>query len=168
MVTTEEEFRAVLGQFATGVTVITVATAEGQAHGMTANAFASVSLNPLLVLVCVDGRARSHPLIHKRRRFGVNVLAEGQQNLAEYFARPSEDHEMAERLGIAYWFTERGTPLLRDCLAHLECEVVSTHDEGDHTVFIGAVEQMGHRPGRPLLFYRGRYRNLDHDEPTKE
>ena len=164
----KDEFRKVLGQFATGVTVITVAGSEGQVHGMTANAFTSVSLDPLLVLVCVDGRARTHPLIHQRKRFGVNVLAEGQQHLADYYARTSEDHETADRLGAVYWFTERGTPLLKNCLAHLECSVVSAHDEGDHTVFIGAVEHVGLQKGQPLLFHGGRYRRLEPDEPEKE
>ena len=153
-----------MGRFASGVTIITVAGAAGQMHGMTANAFTSVSLDPLLVLVCVDGRARTHPLIHARGRFGVNVLAEGQQAVAEYYARTTEDHETAHRLGLRCWQTERGTPLLEDCLAYLECRVISTHEQGDHTVFIGAVEQVGVREGRPLLFYAGQYRRL---EPAK-
>ena len=168
MPTRETEFRTVLGQFATGVTVITVAGGGGRVHGMTANAFASVSLSPALVLVCIDESARTHPLIHKHKCFGVNVLGEEHQDLAEYFARPVEDHERAERLGIAYWFTERGTPMLKDSLAYLDCTVVSSHDEGDHTVFIGAVEELGYRAGRPLLFFRGKYNRLEADKTRED
>ena len=89
------EFRNALGSFATGVTVITV-DYEGEVHGMTANAFSSVSLDPPLVLVCVDHRARTHAHLHARKRFGVNVLAENQQIISEYYARPAQDHGHAD------------------------------------------------------------------------
>ena len=91
MAVTEEEFRKALGSFATGVTVITV-DYEGAVNGMTANAFSSVSLDPPLVLVCVDHRARTHAHLHAKKRFGVNVLAEDQQAISEYYARPAQDH----------------------------------------------------------------------------
>ena len=165
MAVSKEEFRKTLGRFATGVTVITVAAGDERVHGMTANAFTAVSLEPLLVLVCIDHRARTHPLVQARKRFGVNVLGEGQQALADYYARADQDHETAHRLGARYWYTERGTPLLEGCLARLECRVVSVYEEGDHTIFIGAVEHVDGRDGRPLLFYAGRYRRLERGVP---
>lgn len=161
MAVSKEEFRKALGRFATGVAVITVAAGKGRVHGMTLNAFTSVSLEPPLVLVCVDRRARTHPLLHAGKRFGVNVLAEGQQALSEYYAHAAEDHETAHRLGARYRVTGRGTPLLDGCLAHLECRVVSSYEEGDHTIFVGEVEQVDAQEGRPLLFSAGKYRRLE-------
>ena len=87
----QSEFRKAMASFATGVTVITV-DHEGEVHGMTANAFASVSLDPTLVLVCVDHKARTHTHLHARKRFGVNVLAENQRAVSEYYADPNPDH----------------------------------------------------------------------------
>ena len=98
MTVTPTEFRSALGSFATGVTVITV-DSEGEVHGMTANAFSSVSLDPPLVLVCVDHRARTHAHLHARKRFGVNVLAQDQRIISEYYARPAQDHRHAEAGG---------------------------------------------------------------------
>src|SRR5579863_10395314 len=105
---TQAEFREAMGSFATGVTVITV-DYEGEVHGMTANAFSSVSLDPLLVLVCVDHRARTHAHLHARKRFGVNVLADDQQVVSEYYADPSPTHEHAEReAGARFDRTQHG------------------------------------------------------------
>ncbi len=163
MAPTTQAFRKAMARFATGVTVITVATDDGHAHGMTANAFTSVSLEPLLVLVCVNRRARTHALIHARGRFGVNVLAEGQQPIADHFARPDGDRESAHTTGARYRYTKSGTPLLEDCLAQLECRVTAAFEQGEHTVFIGQVEHVKARDGRPLLFYGGRYRKLEAD-----
>ncbi len=160
MVPTTEAFRKAMGRFATGVTVITVATDDGHAHGMTANAFTSVSLEPLLVLVCVNRQARTHALIHARGRFGVNVLAEDQKPLADHFARPDGDRQAAHATDAPYTYTKAGTPLLEDCLAQLECQVTATYEQGEHTVFIGRVEHVKARDGQPLLFYGGRYRKL--------
>jgi len=154
-------FRRALGRFATGVTVVTVARGKRHVHGMTANAFASVSLDPLLVLVCVDRRARTHPLIRAHKRFGINVLAENQRAVAEYYARRDQDHEAAHGLGVRYWQTKCGTPMLEGCMAHLDCRLVSSHRTGDHTIFIGEVEQVIVGKGRPLLFYAGKYRRLE-------
>src|SRR5579872_787284 len=93
---TQAEFRKAMGSFATGVTVITV-DREGEVHGMTANAFTSVSLDPILVLVCVDRHARTHAHLNTKKRFGVNVLAENQQAVSEYYANPSPTHQHAEQ-----------------------------------------------------------------------
>jgi flavin reductase (DIM6/NTAB) family NADH-FMN oxidoreductase RutF len=163
MAISKDEFRHALGHFATGVTVITVVRGPEQVHGMTANAFASVSLDPPLVLVCVEHTARSFPLLREQRRFGVNVLREDQLALARYFADATQDHETAQHLGVRYETSTRGTPLLADCLARLECALVATHEAGDHTIFVAAVEEVSVREGRPLLFYRGKFPSLERE-----
>ena len=156
----ETEFRRAMGSFATGVTVITV-DYEGGVHGMTANAFTSVSLDPLLVLVCVDHRARTHSQLHKRKRFGVNVLAEDQQAISEYYALPTQIHESTEQEAVARFDrTKHGTPVLHGALAYLECSLHSAQDAGDHTIFIAEVEDVVVRDGNPLLYFRGAYRRI--------
>jgi flavin reductase (DIM6/NTAB) family NADH-FMN oxidoreductase RutF len=157
---TQAEFRKAMGSFATGVTVITV-DHEGEVHGMTANAFASVSLDPLLVLVCVDHRARTHAHLHSRKRFGVNVLAERQQGISEYYADPGPTHRYAEReAGAGFDRTQHGTPVLHGALAYLECRLHTAQDAGDHTIFIAEVEDVVVREGDPLLYFRGEYRKI--------
>jgi flavin reductase (DIM6/NTAB) family NADH-FMN oxidoreductase RutF len=153
-------FRHALGQFATGVTVVTAERALGQVHGMTANSFTSVSLRPLLILICVAQQAQLLPLIQKQKRFGVSILREDQRALSEYFAQTVEDPEIERRLGIHYRWTETGIPLLGDALAHLACNVVSEHAAGDHTIFIGEVESLDVHEGKPLLYLCGNYRTL--------
>ena len=154
------EFRRATGAFATGVTIITV-DLDGEVHGMTANAFASVSLDPLLLLVCVDHSARTHAHLHARKRFGVNILAEHQRLISEYYARPLGVHEHAEGDGGARFDrTPHGTPILRGSLAYLECKLKSTQDAGDHTIFIAEVEDVLVRDGQPLLFFRGKYSHI--------
>jgi len=155
------EFRKALGQFATGVTVVTVLRESGHYHGMTANSFTSVSLEPLQILVCVDHRALTHSFVREQKRFGINVLAENQEPLARFFARPEQDHATAKRLGARFGLSERGTPLLDGCLVQLDCSLVSTFDAGDHSIFIGDVHSMKTNEGRPLLFHGGQYKRLD-------
>jgi flavin reductase (DIM6/NTAB) family NADH-FMN oxidoreductase RutF len=164
MSVTSAEFREALGCFATGVTVITV-DCEGQVQGMTANAFASVSLDPPLVLVCVDHRARTHAHLHAKKRFGVNVLSEDQQVISEYYARAAQDHGHAEReAGARFDRTTHGTPVLNGALAYLECRLHTAQDAGDHTIFIAEVEEVVVREGNPLLYYRARYRTIEGSE----
>jgi flavin reductase (DIM6/NTAB) family NADH-FMN oxidoreductase RutF len=153
-------FRRVTGAFTTGVTVITVEREPGLVHGMTANSFTSVSLDPLLVLVCVDHDARLLSFLKSQRRFGVSILREGQQALSEYFAKVEQTPEEDARLGIRYTWTSSGVPLLDNTLAQLACNVVAEHPAGDHTIFIGEVESMESHDGEPLLFHRGQYRRL--------
>jgi len=160
MSVTQAEFRRAMGCFATGVTVITV-DYEGDVHGMTANAFTSVSLDPLLVLVCVDHKARTHAHLHSKKRFGVNVLAENQHNISQYYARPGDTHQRAEQeAGARFDRTAHGTPVLYGALAYLECRLHTAQDAGDHTIFIAEVEDVVVREGDPLLFYRGNYRAI--------
>jgi flavin reductase (DIM6/NTAB) family NADH-FMN oxidoreductase RutF len=157
------EFRKAMGCFATGVTIITV-DLEGEIHGMTANAFASVSLDPMLVLVCVDHATRTHAHLHTKKRFGINVLGEGQRGISEYYARPERDHDRAEvETGARFDRTKHGTPILHGSLAYLECRLHSAQDAGDHTIFIAEVEDVVVREGQPLLFFRGKYRKVGED-----
>src|SRR5579864_7392989 len=157
------EFRRAMGCFATGVTIITV-DLDGEVHGMTANAFASVSLDPMLVLVCVDSDTRTHSHLHARKRFGINVLGEDQRAISEYYARPERDHEHAETEGGARFDrTRHGTPRLHGALAYLECRLHSAQEAGDHSIFIAEVENVVVREGDPLLFFRGKYRKAGED-----
>ena len=152
------EFRRAMGSFATGVTIITV-DLDGEVHGMTANAFASVSLDPPLVLVCVDHKTRTHAHLHAKKRFGINVLSAGQRAISEYYARPDRSHEHAEtEAGARFERTRHGTPMLRGALAYLECRLHSAQEAGDHTIFISEVEHVVVREGDPLLFFKGKYR----------
>jgi flavin reductase (DIM6/NTAB) family NADH-FMN oxidoreductase RutF len=154
------EFRRAMGCFATGVTILTV-DLEGEVHGMTANAFASVSLDPLLVLVCVDHATRTHDHLHAKKRFGINVLCQDQRAISEYYARPARTHEHAEEeAGARFDRTQHGTPMLRGALAYLECRLHSSQEAGDHTIFIAEVEDVVVREGEPLLFFRGEYRKV--------
>ncbi|MGA9529255.1 MAG: flavin reductase family protein [Terriglobales bacterium] len=159
------DFRKAMGCFATGVTIITVdQDGAGEIHGMTANAFTSVSLDPPLILVCVDQRARTHAHLHARQRFGINVLSSAQQAISEYYARSSDGtkaaHQHAETAGARFERTAHGTPMLQGALAYLECRLRSTQPAGDHTIFIAEVEQVEVREGEPLLYFRSQYRAI--------
>jgi len=154
---TPDEFRAALGRFATGVTVITVETAEGAVHGMTANAFCSVSLRPPLVLVCVDHLAETYLHLRERGQFGVSVLKADQDALSEFFADPERNPDSAYRLGIQYRKLKSGRPVLADALANMDCKVVDAHTAGDHTIFVAEVREVAVGEGVPLLYFRGRY-----------
>jgi flavin reductase (DIM6/NTAB) family NADH-FMN oxidoreductase RutF len=157
---TASDFRKAMGCFATGVTVITV-DQDGEVHGMTANAFTAVSLDPVLVLVCVDHRARTHAHLHARKRFGVNVLCHDQQSISEYYARSAETHQHPEAAGARFDRTPQGTPVLQGALAYLECRLHSTQAAGDHTIFIAEVEDVVVRDGEPLLYFRSQYRDIE-------
>lgn len=149
-----------MGRFATGVTILTV-DLDGEVHGMTANAFASVSLDPLLVLVCVDHTASTHALIHAKKRFGINVLCENQRAISEYYSNPARTHERAEaEAGARFDRTRHGTPMLNGSLAYLECRLHSAQDAGDHTIFIAEVEDVVVNDGDPLLYFQGKYRQV--------
>jgi flavin reductase (DIM6/NTAB) family NADH-FMN oxidoreductase RutF len=153
-------FRQALGQFATGVTVVTVEYEPGKIHGMTANSFTAVSLAPLLILVCVDHRALMLPYLHQHQRFGVSVLKEHQQAISEFFAQPGQNEDAEDRLGIRFRRAPSGVPLLEDSLAQLSCKVAAHYVTGDHTIFVGQVETVDISEGRPLLFFRGHYSQI--------
>ena len=157
------DFRKAMGCFATGVTIITL-DLDDEIHGMTANAFASVSLDPMLVLVCVDHSTRTHAHMHAKKRFGVNVLGENQRAISEYYARPERAHQNAEaEAGASFDRTKHGTPMLHGSLAYLECRLHSAQQAGDHTIFIAEVEDVVVREGDPLLFFRGKYQKVGED-----
>lgn len=152
-----DEFRAVLGRFASGVTVITARDADGHDHGMTCSAFCSTSLVPPLVLACIDRSTDMHGFLRKESYFGVSILEEGQEAQSRRFAElPSGRFD-----GIGYTRAESGVILLDDAIAHLECKIVSRHEAGDHMICVGEVEWAECRPERPLLYYRGGYAQLE-------
>lgn len=158
---TTSEFRLALGQFATGVTVVTAERAPGRAHGMTANSFTSVSLDPLLILICVSQNAQLLSLVKHQKRFGVNILKDDQRAISEYFARTEESDEAESRLGIRYRWTATRVPLLEDALVHLACNVVASYPAGDHTIFVAEVESVEVYDGEPLLYLRGNYSRVE-------
>jgi len=155
-----ELFRRVMGSFPTGITVLTAEREPGQVHGMTANSLTSVSLEPLLILVCVDQNARLLSYLKARRRFGVNILKDTQQQISELFAKPQQDPAEEALLGIRFQWTPTGIPLLADALAHIACNVVAQYMSGDHTIFVGEVESLELKDGEPLLYHRGKYHGL--------
>jgi len=154
------DFREACAHFVTGVTVITAERSPGRVHGMTANSFTSVSLEPLLVLVCVAETAQMLGILNQRRRFGVNVLKAGQHRVSEFFAQPEQPEDVEAALGVRFRWTSDGIPLLEDTLAQMTCRVVATHMAGDHTIFISEVESVEMFPGEPLIFYGGRYHDF--------
>jgi len=153
-----DTFRAALGRFASGVTIITARDADGVDHGMTVSAFCSLSLEPSLVLVCIDHTASMHELLLSHPTIGVNILSSEQETYSRRFAAEEDDRFD----GIAFQRGEHGVVLLEGALAHLECELVRHHDAGDHTVFIAEIARasMTDGEGRPLLYYRGGYAQL--------
>jgi flavin reductase (DIM6/NTAB) family NADH-FMN oxidoreductase RutF len=153
-----DSFRSVLGRFASGITVITALDAAGRDVGMTVSAFCSVSLQPPLVQVCVDHAASMYEALQHAERFGVNILASEQEALSRRFAAVESSHRFD---GIGYTRGENGVVLLDDSLAHLECRVAARYETGDHTLFVGEVERAEARDGRPLLYYRGGYAQLE-------
>jgi flavin reductase (DIM6/NTAB) family NADH-FMN oxidoreductase RutF len=146
------ELRQVMGRFATGVTVVTTTHRE-TIHGMTANAFLSVSLRPPLVLVSL-GRCRMSEMLPRTGRYGVSVLASDQEHFAAHFAGQRVSPVAPEFV----W--HKDLPLLDGALAHVGCRVVDVHTAGDHVLWIGEVEHLYHREGEPLLFYTGRFGTL--------
>ena len=152
-------FRQIIGHFVTGVTVITTAH-DGWLHGMTANAITSLSLDPLLLLICVDKTAHALEKVTKSGKFAVNILTEEQEDISRLFAATAEPEQGSLR-GAAYHFGPNGSPVLGQSLAYLECEIVDRFAGGDHTIFTAAVLDGDLlREASPLIFYRGGYRRL--------
>jgi flavin reductase (DIM6/NTAB) family NADH-FMN oxidoreductase RutF len=160
-VTSCELFRRVMGSFPTGITVVTVEREPRQVHGMTANSLTSVSLDPLLILVCVGHNAQLLGYLQEQRRFGVSILKDTQQRISEYFAKPPQDPQEEAQLGVRFHWTPTGIPVLEDALAHLACSSVAQYSSGDHTIFVGKVESLELKEGEPLLYHRGKYRSLN-------
>jgi flavin reductase (DIM6/NTAB) family NADH-FMN oxidoreductase RutF len=159
MTVSAEQFREAMRHFATGITVVTTVDPEGVPYGVTVNSFTSVSLEPLLVLICLDNGLTGFEAFRTAPVFGVNILSEDQQHLSEYFATRGTDRTL-----IPYLFGTTGVPLLADSLAHLECEVTDRLPGGDHTIFLGRVVNIQiprQLPERgPLVFFGGRYHRI--------
>jgi flavin reductase (DIM6/NTAB) family NADH-FMN oxidoreductase RutF len=153
------EFRRVMGHFPTGVVVVTSQRGDGSPCGLTVNAFCSVSLDPALVLVCVEREADSHDCIAESRIFAVSVLDEaGGESLSRRFA----SSEVGDKFqGVAYREESTGAPVLDTAIAWLDCRVAQVVPAGDHTVFFGEVLVGDAREGRPLVYYRGGYGRFD-------
>ena len=147
--------RKIMGHFATGVTVVTTGGAAG-AHGLTANAVASLSLDPPLVLVAVDKKAHSMDFLKANRCFAINILTLEQEAISRRFATPGpkDFHDLSVRTA------ETGAPILADCLAFVDCRVVEILPGGDHDIFIGQIVAGELHEGHPLLYYSGKYRRL--------
>ena len=147
--------RKIMGQFATGVTVVTTGGKAG-AHGLTANAVASLSLDPPLVLVAVDKKAHSLDFLKVNRCFAVNILRLGQKDVSRRFAT----HGPKDFTGLSILTAVTGAPILADCLAYLDCRVVEILPGGDHEIFIGEIACGEVHGGLPLLYHAGKYRRL--------
>lgn len=157
-------FRRALGNFATGVTVVTAATASGRKVGVTANSFNSVSLDPPLILWSIDKRSNSHEVFEEASHFAVNVLAADQIDLSNNFARPKDDR-FAE---IEFEPGEGGSPVFADCSARFHCEKFQQVDGGDHWIMIGKVVAFDDFGRSPLLYHQGAYSMvLPHTRMTK-
>lgn len=152
----KDEFRAALGRFVSGVTVVTIKGDDNRPVGMTVSAFASVSLEPPLILACIDKRASAHGNFAEGTHFAVNILAEDQEHLSRRFASKDQDRFN----GTGYTEGATGTPLLEGALAYLECRVVHAYPGGDHTIIVGEVESTAVAENKPLAYFRGGYSQL--------
>jgi len=155
-----DTFRSVLGRFATGITIVTARDATGRDHGMTVSAFSSLSLSPPLVLMCIDKTATMFDLLSTHPDIGISILSSSQEAYSRRFADKST--ERSERFdGIAYTRGMADVVLLEGALAHMECRVIEHHDAGDHIVLFAEVDRAQPLDGRPLLYFRGGYAQLE-------
>ncbi len=150
------EFKAAMRHFPTGVTVVT-SLRDGEPRGVTVSAFASVSVDPPLVLICINREARSYLYISASKVFCVNLLAGDQRAIAERFASRLRENQFE---GVAYETDVTGAAVLRDAVAHFDCEVVEEHHAGSHSIFIGRVLSCVSRSGSPLGYYNGDFHDF--------
>lgn len=156
MAVDRDEFRKVMSRFASSVTVVTTESENGQPRGLTVSAFCSLSLDPPLVLVCIDKNAGFHQALRQGGHFAVNILSEDQEFVSRRFASKGVDRFD----GVGYKRGETGSPLLDDVIAHVECVVQQCHSGGDHTIFVGQVEAARTAEGKPLAYFQGGYSRL--------
>ena len=154
-----QTFRQAWAKFATGVSVVTSIQSDGHVHGMTAQGIGSVSLDPMLVLVCVGHNRNSYPLIKDSGRFAISILNKDQQPIAEYYARPPE--ERSDDVEVEFSTTGSGSAVIDGSLACMDCHVVAEHVVGDHTIFIGEVDEIQVSSGDPLLYFESKFTSLD-------
>jgi flavin reductase (DIM6/NTAB) family NADH-FMN oxidoreductase RutF len=156
MPVTPDDFRAALSRFPSGITVVTSLSSGGELHGITVSAFWSVSLDPPLILVCIEKTTGSHHTIRESGYFVVNILAAGQDEISERFSLPVPN----KFEGTNYAVGIAGVPILTDALVVLECRLTNAHAGGDHTIFVGEVENLSIKDGDPLVYFHGNYRDL--------
>jgi flavin reductase (DIM6/NTAB) family NADH-FMN oxidoreductase RutF len=152
-----DEFRSVLGRFPSGVTVVTTRAADGSDQGMTVSAFSSVSLEPPLVLICIEKTASVHDALTRAPGFVVNILSAKQEQIARRFSIVDIDRFE----GVGFSRTRNEIVVLDDVLGIIECNRFALHDAGDHTVIVGEVEATRAESGSPLIYYRGGYAQLE-------
>ena len=150
------DFRSALSRFASGVTVVTTKDAAGKQFGITVSAFCSVSLDPPLVLICIEKTTGSHHAFNESGRFTVNILTESQAHISEHFASLLEDKFSM----IDHAIDEHGVPLLQNSLATLQCVLFKTLDGGDHSIFLGLVEHVSVRDDDQLVYFKSTYRTI--------
>jgi len=157
-VVTKEEFRSAVAHFATGVTVITTVDHQGEPHAMTANSFTSVCLEPPVVLVCVAHGTNTYGFLERNGRFGVNILRQDQEELGAYFAKRPEDR--VGNVEYSYSTSAGGVPSLDNSMVFLNCRVIGSHAYGDHTIYLGEVDEIHQNDSSvPLMFFRSRWYN---------
>lgn len=151
------DFRRALGHFAAAVTVVTTQRKDGEPVGITVTAFSSLSLEPPLVLICIDKRAKIHDHLERDRFFAVNILREDQESVSRRFAS-SEPNQFRD---VGYTDGPSGAPLIQDAICSIECKIVELLPGGDHTIIIGEVESHHVQEGKPLVYFRGGYAELE-------
>lgn len=156
MAVSSDDFRNALSRFASGVTVVTTCGTDGKLNGLTVSAFCSVSLEPPLVLLCIEKAAAGNKVIADSMVFAVNILSDHQAALSEHFASPIEDRMKT----IDFTIGTLGLPLLTNSVCSLECNVKHFYDGGDHTIFVGQVEYVEFRENDPLIYFRSGYREI--------
>jgi flavin reductase (DIM6/NTAB) family NADH-FMN oxidoreductase RutF len=150
------DFRSALARFASGVTVVTTKDAREKTFGITVSAFCSVSLDPPLVLICIEKTTGSHHAFEQSGRFTVNILASNETAISEHFASLIED----KFAGVEHAVDEHGIPILTGSLATLQCRLFKALDGGDHSIFLGEVEHVIVRDADPLIYFKGGYRTV--------
>lgn len=151
-----EDFRSALSRFASGVTVVTTKDAAGRLHGITVSAFCSVSMEPPLILVCIEKTTGSHESLTESGIFTVNILSANEAQLSDHFASLLEN----KLDGTAHNIGSNGIPYLSNALVNLECRLFRSLDGGDHSIFLGEVENVTVREGDPLVYFRSDYRTI--------
>ena len=153
-----ELFKKAWGKFPTGVSIISSIGANESIHGVTANGIMSVSLTPLLVLISLAHTSKSFEIINLDYKYGINILNDNQQSIASYYAAKSKD-KLDNKTN---WFklSKTGVPLLKKCLSSMSCEVVDAYKAGDHTLFLGKVNEIYVNEGEPLLYYNKEFNKL--------
>ena len=153
----KDQFRRILSSFASGVTVVTTIDREQRPHGLTATAFTSVSLDPPLVLVCIDKQTETYPHFALAGLFAVNFLALEQRDISQRFAKHGGD-----KFSDTAWHRGGlGVPILGGTVGHVECRIIRAHDGGDHTIYVGEIEAGDAGDGPPLLYFRHAYRRVE-------